>query len=390
MAPLAGWALVAAFNLGTALARGVSDTHAAALRWWVDPGDKIPELTAHWFLHRGPFLPGWQATDRGPLQPLVLLWAGGWSTHPVPAYVMGVIVNSVWVVGLWWLLRSLEVTENRIRWAALLTALTGSIWLNAVYPWPKLLAGGLSLGCAAAVLYRRPWAAGLLAGLALLAHGTALFALVGLIPWIVSRLGKRGILLVIVAAATYAPWPAYTRVVDPPGDRLIKWHLAGTDITAPDHRSAIQAVVSSYRQAGPKVIENKVENLRVSLGDPSVSGVGAGPAVWQPAWRSSVLGRMRIAQSTRLIFTPGLLLIALWWWRRVPRTLLWMVGSWWGAFVLLEWGGNGASAAWVPSAPMALILGLVAACALGSPRWLLPLQLAFFVVVWLLASPAFV
>ena len=31
----------------------------------------------------------------------------------------------------------------------------------------------------------------------------------------------------LLALVLYAPWLAYQRLYDPPGDRLLKWHLAG-------------------------------------------------------------------------------------------------------------------------------------------------------------------
>ncbi len=151
--PLVWWLGVAAFNSLTAVVRGVT-TSTEAARWWASPDAQVPERTARWFLAggNGTIFPGWQATDRGPLQPLLLLWGGHWSTNPVPAYFTGVVANSLWVVGLWWFLRAVGVDDRRIRWTVILVALTGSIWLNTVYPWPKVLAGALALGCAAAVL----------------------------------------------------------------------------------------------------------------------------------------------------------------------------------------------------------------------------------------------
>jgi hypothetical protein len=41
------------------------------------------------------------------------------------------------------------------------------------------------------------------------------------------------------------------------------------------------------------------------------------------------------------------------------------------------------------TAPMCLVIGWVAACALASPRWMLPVQVVFFVGLWFLAPPAF-
>ncbi len=384
--PLSWWLGVAAFNVLTALVHGVT-TATDAARWWASPDALVPERTARWFLDGGSgmIFPGWQATDRGPLQPLLLLWGGRWSTHPVPAYFTGVVVNSLWVVGLWWFLRAVGVDDRRIRWTVILTALTGSIWLNTVYPWPKLLAGALALGCAAAVLEKRPVLAGVLGGLALLAHGAALFALIGLVPWVVTRLGKRGLLALLVCGAVYAPWTVFVQAVDPPGDRLVKWHFAGTDIDTPDNRSSVEAILSEYRHAGIGIVENKVDNVRTIFGDPTIWDLP-----WQggtPKWTDDgIIGTIRAAQLSRIVFAPGVLLLGLLFgWRRVPRTVWLMLAAWLVAFVLVEWGGNYSSAAWLQTAPMCLVIGWVAVCALASPRWMLPVQAAVFVGLWLLA-----
>ena len=48
-----------------------------------------------------------------------------------------------------------------------------------------------------------------------------------------------------------APWIAYQRLVDPPSDRLLKWHLAG--VIDVDPRSFPQAAVEEYRRIGWRV-----------------------------------------------------------------------------------------------------------------------------------------
>lgn len=307
------------------------------------------------------------------------------STRPTAAYLVGVAVNASWVVGLWALLRALAIAEPRIRRTVVLLAFTGVIWVNTVYPWPKLLAGALCLGAAAAVLQRRAVLAGALAALALLSHGGALFAVLGLIPWFISRFGKRCLMVGVVAFAIYAPWLAYVKLIEPPGDRLIKWHFAGTWITESDTRSPLESIASAYRDAGPtQVVENKLNNARVVLGDPSVFGWFDLPGT--PAW-TGFWGELRAGQLTRIAWGPGVLLIGLWWWRRVPKTLWALLGAWALTLVLLEWGGIWESAPWTIHGPYALVVGFAAACALASPRWLYPPVVASFVFLWYLSPP---
>jgi hypothetical protein len=118
------------------------------------------------------------------------------------------------------------------------------------------------------------------------------------------------------------------------------------------------------------------------------------PTIWDLPWQGGtpkwvddgILGKLRAAQNSRLFLAPGVLLVGLLLgWRKVPRTVWLMLAAWLAAFVLLEWGGNYSSAAWLQSAPLALLVLWVAACALAAPRWMLPVQAAVFVGMWFLA-----
>jgi hypothetical protein len=202
----------------------------------------------------------------------------------------------------------------------------------------------------------------------------------------VSRLGRRVLLLGAVAAACYAPWMVAVRVTAPPGDRLVKWHFAGTDVDTPDDRSPLDAIVSEYRAAGWNVVGNKIRNVRVTL---AIDGGKLAPGVPQPAWGDGFVDTVRRYQLHRLLAAPGVLLVGLFRWRRVPRDLWKLIGAWWLVFVVLEWGGDENTAAWVHVAPLALLVALVAACAVAAPRWVAAVHVPFFVALWLLAPPAF-
>eukprot|EP01035_Chromulina_nebulosa_P043316 gene43316-58662_t len=58
------------------------------------------------------------------------------------------------------------------------------------------------------------------------------------------------------------PWLAYQRLYEPPGNRLLKWHLAGA--VAPDTRSVTTAVIENYRAQGwTTTLATRAENLRI-------------------------------------------------------------------------------------------------------------------------------
>ena len=76
-------------------------------------------------------------------------------------------------------------------------------------------------------------AAGLVACLSLLAHGGAVFALPGVIFLALLRKQRPSAKHAALAATAFivpiVPWLLFQKLVDPPGDRLLKWHLAGLE-----------------------------------------------------------------------------------------------------------------------------------------------------------------
>jgi hypothetical protein len=110
---------------------------------------------------------------------------------------------------------------------------------------------------------------GCLAALALLSHGTAAFALIGFAiavalfwawPPFKAMLAGAAALLVL-----YVPWMLYQTFIDPPGNRLIKWHLAGAvDV---DPRPFGQTLREAYGAlTWHDYLSNKIENVSVIIG----------------------------------------------------------------------------------------------------------------------------
>jgi hypothetical protein len=382
--PIVLWGAVAAFNCATALMRGVVTAHEAALQWWVSIDAELPEETARWFLHGGAFYPGsdWSPLDRGPLQPVILIITGALFAGPTACYFVAVVVNSVWAAGLWSLFRVLGVRPRRIIIAVAACMLCGPIWLNTVYPWPKLLCAGLCLLCAAAIFQRRPVAVGIWAALAMLAHGTAIFVIVGLIPFAIIWLGRRSLVSLLIVAVPVTLWAALPVVVAAPaGPRLLQWHLAGTDIAIPDNRSPLVSIVSSYATAGWSAVAYKVNNLRVALGDVWLWDATnmAGAARWAS---DGFWGRLRIAQLMHLGIAPGVLWLGLVRLRRVPLLAWCLVGSWLVSSVIVEWGGEAFAASYLWVMPFALLVLLIASLAIGFGKWIVPVQAVIFFALW--------
>ncbi len=222
----------------------------------------------------------WLTSDRPPLQ-------SGWSliTRPVTdalglepalsAGAAGIWMQVLWVAACYGLLRTIGLRPAGGAAAAGALTFTGFFLLNTLYVWPKLGAGALVCGAFCLVLLeppgdpavqRRRFAlAGLWAGLGWMAHGGVAFALLGLAPWAVSALIRRRAGPWVLAAAVFVlvclPWSAFQRFYAPPGNRLVKWHLAGQ--VAVDSRGTWQTIREAYSRVGLRgALGNRLANLK--------------------------------------------------------------------------------------------------------------------------------
>jgi hypothetical protein len=208
-----------------------------------------------------PFFRDWLASDRPPLQSGMVLSQAPFG-HPgkIGYTVISVIAQSLWLFGLWLLLVARHTGRNLTALVLLTCLWSGFTFLNSFFVWPKLLAASFTIGFFA-VLFGdeeglgsvekrvRFITAGTLLGLGLLSHGGTVFAVIGgLLAFVVlrRRLPLTSIaLMASISAGIYLPWFLYQKFVDPPGDRLLKMHLAGVEQI--DSRTTVQAIFSAYK-----------------------------------------------------------------------------------------------------------------------------------------------
>lgn len=207
-----------------------------------------------------PFAGDWLSSDRPPLQCglylLVLPWAQALNLPARLAYqCLGTLAQLAWLPAVWLLARTLGRDRSTAFACVLLVGLGGFALHHTIFVWPKLIAGGFTILAALFVLAPRPDAnrldaalAGACAAFAWLAHGSTAFALLGLgLAWLIFRAPHwRHVPALLVTFALLAlPWILYQRFVDPPGNRLLKWHLAGViDI---DARGTWETLRDAYR-----------------------------------------------------------------------------------------------------------------------------------------------
>ena len=262
------------------------------------------------------------SSDRPPLQIGYALaqWPFGW--NDLHYEVTGVVVQQLWILGLWALLCAAGLTP-RTRGLAVLAAIVSDLAIvNAFFVWPKLIAAAFALAALAMVLSpdwqrwrREPLAGALFAalcGLAMLSHGSSVFFILPLLGFAALR-GMPSLAWIGAAIAVgvvlMAPWSAYQRFADPPGDRLLKWSLAGVpEIT---ERGAVETIVDAYREAGVgDTLENKWGNVTQVVGQHDVESAIDDAVDEAPAGHpGKAVGALRLPRFFDLLPFLGLLLL---------------------------------------------------------------------------------
>jgi hypothetical protein len=289
--PLVLWALGTTFLVFLGFLHGGTNAPlgTAATRFALQlPSDNdIPLYFAEFFYSHGhhgvpPEFPGeWLASDRPPLQVGYLLSQQpfAFNSHELNYEVLSVGLQQLWIVGLWALLVAARVGRRTIALAMITVLVSDLAIVHGFFVWPKLLPAAMLLAAAALLMTPiwdeirgRLWGAALVAvllGLAMMGHGSSIFAIVPLLIFAAFRRGlpdRRwlavglGVLIVVMA-----PWSAYQKWGDPPGNRLIKWQIGGSlDV---DSRGTLKTIEDSYSEAGiGGTIHNKAENVVVVAG----------------------------------------------------------------------------------------------------------------------------
>jgi hypothetical protein len=289
--PILAMTLIGLFDLSLTYAfdlpTGPEGEVQARMRYmdWLLPCDNLLPLFLAQHLEEGTDprrLPGgWQSSDRPPLQTGLFLLQWPMSRFlpfatTLHYSVAGVAFQTSWVAALWGLLRLARMPRRRVLSVLGFLSFTGFTLVNTSYAWPKMLAGALTILPVTLVLAMTrqarvpvPRSAGAIlicsaAALALLAHGGAAFTLLPLGVFILWPRHWPGLARLLLGAAIIAlfllPWQAYQEYYDPPGDRLLRAHLANA---GPDSRSLLEAISDAYRWNASTIAWHKWQNVRV-------------------------------------------------------------------------------------------------------------------------------
>jgi len=262
------------------------------LPWALPEDNRIPAILASWLVSpgSGEYLIGdWLPSDRPPLQAgvILLVRSGMWLIQQLSGgvfsdndvdYLASVAAQSVWILGAVCVCLAVGFRMRAAVAAIAVAAVVPVMLVNTLYTWPKLFAGGMAVAAIGVLVVgvrshapRTPALvlAAALTAFAMLSHGGAAFVLpiiLGLAVVLLARMRtwRRRILASVIAVgvalAIYAPWVYFQRVVSPPGDRLLKWHLAG--VIPVDERSFVEAFIDQYSTLSPGEFWNaRLSNL---------------------------------------------------------------------------------------------------------------------------------
>lgn len=228
----------------------------------------------------------WDSSDRPPLQAGVYLSQEailpGADTQAVHYVVVGVLLQGLWIFGIWGLLAAVRARARLV--ALVLTAIlfSGFIVVNTFFTWPKLFAGAY-LVLLAAMLFTPSFrqmrgsvvagaTAGALGGAALLAHGGTVLALLAFV--IVLAIQRRWpswrfVLSAIAALVlTQGSWMVYQKVIDPPGDQLLRLQIANQIVLPGERGPLLKVIIDAYEKKSiGTIVSNKVSNLETPFTD---------------------------------------------------------------------------------------------------------------------------
>ncbi len=252
------------------------------------PSDNdIPRYFAEWFSTHGHATPpeypgGWLTSDRPPLQIGYVLAQRGFMDTPNGLHyqILCVLENALWIPAMWAVLVAVPM-RSLTRSLAMLVAMISDIAIvHGFFVWPKLIAAAFLLTALALILSpewrndRRDWRVAVMIGgllaLSMLSHGSSIFGVIPLVifaafrgipnwRWLAAALA--GLLLF------YVPWQAYQKYEVPPGNRLLKWQLAGeTEING---EGTLEAIENGYSREGVSgTVDLKEENFEEMVGWP--------------------------------------------------------------------------------------------------------------------------
>ena len=247
------------------------------------PDNELPFIFARYLMAGdvpSPMVGDWLGSDRPPLQSGFYILTRIPFADPRVAYQISSTAAQMLILpASYALIRAFGGDRRAAILSAIIVGVSPITLIHGAYVWPKLLAAAFLVSACAIhfspeykTIKNSPIAGALVGALSvcgMLSHGAAAFTLLGfgLVALVALRWGslKYTATAILVVLTMYGPWVAYQKIVDPPADRLMKWHLAGV-IEYDDERSVLEAISDQYGQFTPEQIaERQVAKVHMSV-----------------------------------------------------------------------------------------------------------------------------
>lgn len=254
----------------------------AADRWLSLPIDNwLPKIFADQVWNGRvltPMVGDWLSSDRPPLQTgMVLIFYPLFHHSDVFYQVFSSFLQALVFLPIFIVLKKTD--SKLILWGGIALATSSLFVVHTLFVWPKLLSlSFLILGYYAIFLRGQcqdqekmfyAVVAGVAFSFAMLSHGGAIFAIAAILGVYLFfqkddggllKRTKMLMLSIVPMIMLYLPWMLYQKLIDPPGDRLIKWHLAGMiDL---NNLSVFQALEQAYQSLSvDEFIHAKLQNI---------------------------------------------------------------------------------------------------------------------------------
>lgn len=226
-----------------------------------------------------PMYGDWLSSDRPPLQTgIYLIFYPFGKGDDVIYQVVATMLQAMVLVAIWRFIVGFKFASAQ-RLIIFSFSFSSLFVINSLFVWPKLISAAYVLICfyylnIGVTSKFRNFMVGTSISLAMLSHGGAFFALLGIfLYWSamniknISWLGIKNLVIwVVIAIVLYYPWILYGKYYDPQYSRLVKWHLAG--LIEPSQVSVISTLYSAYSEISlEKWFAFRVSNFNVIVKD---------------------------------------------------------------------------------------------------------------------------
>jgi len=227
-----------------------------------------------------PMLGDWLSSDRPPLQTALLFFFKTNGLSDVSYLVYSVSLQLLVIIFSIYLFDRVFSSKLLKYILFCLIFFNGMVFVNTIFVWPKMLSAlyqAMALYYVYVIIIEQSKKKlyyvlfGLSFILAFLSHGGGIFYLIGLglILAVYSYNTKQFLNLqytFLTISILYLPWMIYQKFIDPPGDRLLKWHLADQiEIT---DKSFLDIIIQKYTSFDIySYIDYKISQIKTVFGE---------------------------------------------------------------------------------------------------------------------------